>query len=814
MVIGEGGGDKHTLAHELTHVVQQRQGPVAGTDNGTGLRVSDPSDHFERAAEANARAVMSGPVPERPESAEEAGSPGRAGARGSVQRAVTVGDDVYSDSGKRADAEPDHEKLWAHVEAVGWERAARVDMLGDAAETAGLLQAELGRKRLDGEFRDTLLGGAREAAAAIREEVLRAVQRQELIDEATNEAEDMEVDEDEEMEVGAGGHDSSGLKEQIRELTRQQAETLHRLVGDAEALQIQLNRARDQVKTAKQAESINNAADWSDDLRSDLQGEALRADSQLNFPRHEEGMQRQLAKWVNDKGAGSNPEGKSHPVFGRKAHNQGYPQVDQLYDGLYGWVAQKPERHREKEIAHQVKGNKEIEIRLDLMLAKILRWVQSSKELIGVLDGVSVIDRSADQILQLRQVLGQSPGAIASLDTMKLTGFAPFQVAHLQSVIRRSPAELQTLDTQPFTGLTPQQIVKLQEIFARSPEKRYQELVEQLETGIVDGDAYGTYRNYFDIDLAEERASARTPELAAARPLTGIATQFDGNMLAVLTKPDKYSMRDKVVVLHDVTEYFYHVRHAAETLGSNLIPEVTDDEVMTTTLINKDGSRAIGSLTKGTDKDNPLKLLSRDEDDPSTKLARLHNVPVWVGQSETASRIMKIGKLAGADNQELEAAAWALFAFWRLDYDHTVEWGYHTLHEVLDMAHNFGVEYNMLNRDRGLRKFQPGALSRELENWRAHFAQEMGRLTAAVADHDGRAASAGLPALGSDLGRLQGMMSAMEKIDSPLTKAERNEDPDLPAMLREYALVCQEAIALYRQICGTLAAGAPATQGA
>ncbi len=49
---------KHTLAHELTHVVQQRSGPVAGTDVGDGLRVSDPSDAFERQAEANATQVM------------------------------------------------------------------------------------------------------------------------------------------------------------------------------------------------------------------------------------------------------------------------------------------------------------------------------------------------------------------------------------------------------------------------------------------------------------------------------------------------------------------------------------------------------------------------------------------------------------------------------------------------------------------------------------------------------------------------------------------------------------------------------------
>ncbi|WP_317621403.1 DUF4157 domain-containing protein [Streptomyces sp. CBMA123] len=64
VVLGQGGTDKHTLAHELTHVIQQRSGPVAGTDHGNGLSVSDPGDRFERAAEANAVRALSGPVPE------------------------------------------------------------------------------------------------------------------------------------------------------------------------------------------------------------------------------------------------------------------------------------------------------------------------------------------------------------------------------------------------------------------------------------------------------------------------------------------------------------------------------------------------------------------------------------------------------------------------------------------------------------------------------------------------------------------------------------------------------------------------------
>lgn len=65
VVIGDGGADKHTLAHELTHVVQQRQGPVAGTDLGNGFKVSDPFDAYEKAAEVNAARVMRAPLSQK-----------------------------------------------------------------------------------------------------------------------------------------------------------------------------------------------------------------------------------------------------------------------------------------------------------------------------------------------------------------------------------------------------------------------------------------------------------------------------------------------------------------------------------------------------------------------------------------------------------------------------------------------------------------------------------------------------------------------------------------------------------------------------
>lgn len=83
IVVGADGIDQHTLAHELTHVVQQRSGPVAGTDRGDGLRVSDPTDRFEREAEATAREVMAKPVGDSGQTPDE-----RAGTTASASDAT------------------------------------------------------------------------------------------------------------------------------------------------------------------------------------------------------------------------------------------------------------------------------------------------------------------------------------------------------------------------------------------------------------------------------------------------------------------------------------------------------------------------------------------------------------------------------------------------------------------------------------------------------------------------------------------------------------------------------------------------------
>ena len=61
---------RHVLAHELTHVLQQKAGPVSGTPAAGGISLSHPSDSFEQAAEHSANQVMSGgPAPSMPAAA-------------------------------------------------------------------------------------------------------------------------------------------------------------------------------------------------------------------------------------------------------------------------------------------------------------------------------------------------------------------------------------------------------------------------------------------------------------------------------------------------------------------------------------------------------------------------------------------------------------------------------------------------------------------------------------------------------------------------------------------------------------------------
>lgn len=103
---------KVTLAHELTHVVQQRSGPVDGTPAAGGIKVSDPGDRFEREASANAERVVADPAPVADPVAAPVTAPVSApgsAVQPAVQREEEAAEDEESVQGSFADVQREEE---------------------------------------------------------------------------------------------------------------------------------------------------------------------------------------------------------------------------------------------------------------------------------------------------------------------------------------------------------------------------------------------------------------------------------------------------------------------------------------------------------------------------------------------------------------------------------------------------------------------------------------------------------------------------------------------------------------------------------
>ncbi|WP_010314575.1 DUF4157 domain-containing protein [Saccharopolyspora spinosa] len=141
---------RHVLAHELTHVMQQRAGSVSSTNIGAGLRVSAPGDSYERAAQANATRAMNGHAP-------HAATTGRPAQPTAIQRAVGFEFEAQwnvrepsTDTEKTtySEAERDYDRkagapLLAHL--LTSEPAEALEKLGFSSDAKLSLVAELSR---------------------------------------------------------------------------------------------------------------------------------------------------------------------------------------------------------------------------------------------------------------------------------------------------------------------------------------------------------------------------------------------------------------------------------------------------------------------------------------------------------------------------------------------------------------------------------------------------------------------------------------------------------------------------------------------
>lgn len=86
-----------------------------------------------------------------------------------------------------------------------------------------------------------------------------------------------------------------------------------------------------------------------------------------------------------------------------------------------------------------------------------------------------------------------------------------------------------------------------------------------------------------------------------------------------------------------------------------------------------------------------------NEDYDWVKTARAHGALLWAGPSHTTATMMFTlrslsEKVPAIDVKHMEAVAWAIFGFWNKDF-FTFKDGYHTFHEVMDVAKGYGVPY-------------------------------------------------------------------------------------------------------------------------
>jgi len=186
--------------------------------------------------------------------------------------------------------------------------------------------------------------------------------------------------------------------------------------------------------------------------------------------------------------------------------------------------------------------------------------------------------------------------------------------------------------------------------------------------------------------------------------------------LQVLKAPQQYSLKDKIITLLDLSEYFGEQQaKSPETAGQWLLkqlplsqlsvscnPPIQDDSVIQHHLIDNE------IVERGANK----KLLGlggsnycRDETAESTLFARKWSLPLCAGHSIAVSKVLNLAVLWGHCNvYELTALSHALAAFWRIESRPTTVLSCHTLHEVFDIAKNFGVDYQLLSNDNPTKK--------------------------------------------------------------------------------------------------------------
>ncbi|WP_433275256.1 hypothetical protein ACQPZA_28645 [Pseudonocardia xinjiangensis] len=236
-------------------------------------------------------------------------------------------------------------------------------------------------------------------------------------------------------------------------------------------------------------------------------------------------------------------------------------------------------------------------------------------------------------------------------------------------------------------------LVGLYQAVLNLPDENRLAVLQELNENDVDlGDgprARGTYQKYFE-EKARKTGDRR------------IAPTITNGFLDVLAQPWRYSFRDKMIAIHDLEEYFGPAKKWVPPSAGEGLLDVLEPDEMLSTVGYRDGVRQTDP-SRGRTRGPRRSQGTRNERDPVTRFARQLKLPIWAGSSSTAARMLKLGQASGAGIRDLTVLAHSIFAFWRVSYDHTSSLAPHSMHEVMDIAQNFGIPYDPRDPYRELR---------------------------------------------------------------------------------------------------------------
>ncbi|WP_237362723.1 eCIS core domain-containing protein [Vibrio marisflavi] len=163
---------------------------------------------------------------------------------------------------------------------------------------------------------------------------------------------------------------------------------------------------------------------------------------------------------------------------------------------------------------------------------------------------------------------------------------------------------------------------------------------------------------------------------------------------SVITNPNSTtSIFYKVAAIHDIEKVFRKMNPESSRVPYSknkcTILEKNNQGKYTRRKLTMQGTN---DFRWGVNNSGLRKYLTLKETSPFIESARLADMPAHMGPSYTSGRMFQMCEHFGATVEEISAVAWALFAFWNLEYSHK-ETRVHRFHFVMDMAQNYGVTY-------------------------------------------------------------------------------------------------------------------------